>query len=266
MAAAADALAAALLRLCVIEDGSAAWADALAAVQSALAGCDSAGDASSAALAQATRDLCACAWDSDTWADARAVLADVLGQGGASKPACGSHVFRVRSLHVCVGPPSPLGLRQLLPIVRPHPHAITPPFAFGTLHPSSRTAGNTYLTWSLALPSHRHETLLLAPGEGDSILEVTPASLGIHQGLSPQALKVMKPTALPPAALPRPSMYSCSDLPVRTCRTARALLPLTAGRAPPSGARSRWGGPASNSGGARGWGQRGRTSDSAEQP
>jgi len=56
MPAAAEALASAVLLLCVLEDGSAAWADALAAAHAVLASCDHAGDPFTTALAEAARD------------------------------------------------------------------------------------------------------------------------------------------------------------------------------------------------------------------
>ena len=57
------------------------------------------------------------------------------------------------------------------------------------LHTLCRRAGNTYLTWSLALPSKRDEPILLKPSEGDT-RPVTPASIGVTADMPPAALKV----------------------------------------------------------------------------
>jgi hypothetical protein len=190
--AAADALASAVLRLCVVEDGSTAWTNALTAVQAALAGYDHVGgDQFTAALAAATRDLCACAWNSDAWGDARAALADVLGEGGHPGPPVTPDLSRVRPAS-CVGPSH--GLRSLVTLPVPDPAARSSP----------STAGNTYLTWSLALPAHRHEALLLAPGEGGSGRAVSPASVGITDCMPPPALKVGNKKIRPAFSAPLP--------------------------------------------------------------
>jgi len=126
----ASSLADAALQLDLYEPDTPTWASARADVDAALAACDATGatDAQAASLAVAVRAVCASAWNSDEWADARAVLAESLGQG------------------------------------------------------------NTYLTWSLALPALRHEPLLLGGGGCDA---VQPSAVGISTELSPGELKAL---------------------------------------------------------------------------
>lgn len=130
MPAAAEALASAVLLLCVLEDGSAAWADALAAAHAVLASCDHAGDPFTTALAEAARELCACAWNSDAWADARAAFADVLGQGGLLDLLVSPPQLLVYACNGVGNGPYP-ALRQRLWFLcpRPRPHGLAPPLS-----------------------------------------------------------------------------------------------------------------------------------------